>query len=865
MTGARETRGAALAAAAIALAALLAYAPALSNGFVNWDDDRYVTGNAAVRGVSWANVRWAFTTLYESNWHPLTWLSHMLDGSLFNANAGGHHATSVLIHAANAVLLLFVLRRMTGRLAPSAIVAALFALHPLNVESVAWVSERKNVLSTLFMILAIGAYARYVERPSRAHYAAVAILFALGLMAKPMLVTLPFVFLLLDVWPLRRTSALRERLIEKLPLFALSAASCVVTLIAQRPARVAMTIVPLGDRVLNAALSYAGYIAKTIAPVGLSPYYSLPGTPEAAPIRAPLALGAIAALAVATLLAWRARRGAPHRLVGWLWYLGTLVPVIGLVQVGGQAMADRYAYVPLIGIFIAVAWSLPLGGAQGPAPHAGVARAAPAWARGLALSVALACVVAAALAFATARQTRVWRDSDSLWRRALAENPRCRLALTNLGIDLVDRGRSDEGIALFERALEVDPAYAHARVSLGGALTRLDRLDEAILHLEAAVAQGTTLPEGPFNLGLALGRAGRAPEACRAFEAAIALDPSYAKAHAQLGTFLARDGRSDEAIDHFRQALALAPNDPDTHVDFGVALASLGRRAEAIAEYETALSLSPSDATALQNFGNVLADAGDFDGAITRYRAAAAIDTASAPLRYNLALAFLQMGDFSGAEGALREALVREPAYAEAYYTLGIVHARRAENDAAIAAFAEAARLRPNYGEALVNRGALLASAGRAREAESLYVEAVRVQPANVQAYQNLGLLRLGARRYGDAIDVFRAGVRVAPEHTGMLNALAWLRATCPNRALRDGAEAVALAERVVAASARRDPNALDTLGAAYAEAGRFDDARRVAEEGAALARSSGDAALADEIDGHARGYARGVAHRMPK
>jgi len=839
--GRRAVAGVAL---AVGLAAIIAYLPAFSGGFVNWDDDRYVTGNAAVRGVSWASVRWAFTTLHESNWHPLTWLSHALDGSLFGANAAGHHATSIVLHAANAVLLFLLLRRMTGCLAPSALVAALFALHPLNVESVAWVSERKNVLSTLFMLLAIGAYARYAERPSRGRYAAVVLLFALGLMAKPMLVTLPLVLLLLDAWPLRRFAGSRAStlVVEKLPLLALSAASCVVTLIAQRPARVAMTIVPLGDRVQNAALSYVGYIAKTVAPIGLSPYYALPGTPESAPLRAPLALAAAAALAAVTFVAWRARRRAPHVLVGWLWYLGTLVPVIGLVQVGGQAMADRYAYVPLIGVFIVLAWSLP-------------ARR---------VTVAAALIALAALGVATARQARVWHDSESLWRRALAENPRCRLALTNWGIDLVDRGRAEEGIALFRRALDVDPGYAHARVSLGGALTRIGRVDEAIPELERAVAQGTALPDAPFNLGVALGRAGRTAEAIRAIEAAIALDPRFARAHAQLGMLLARDGRHEEATEKFREALALEPNDPNTRVDFGVSLAALGRRDEAIAEYETAIRIRPDDATAHQNLGNAFADAGDFDGAIARYRTAAALDTVSAPLRYNMALAFLQKGDLGGAESALREALARQPEYAEAHYTLGIVHARRADNGAAVAAFAEAARLRPGYGEALVNQGALLAGAGRSREAESLYTEAIRVQPGNSQAYQNLGLLRLGARRYGDAADAFRAGVRVAPENAAMLNALAWLCATSPAAALRDGAEAVALAERVVAASARRDPNALDTLAAAYAETGRFEDARRVAEEAAALARTAGDAPLAAEIEGRARGYARGVPYRMP-
>jgi protein O-mannosyl-transferase len=856
----------ALAAAGVAFAALLAYAPALSNGFVNWDDDRYVTGNPAVRQLTWDGVRWAFTTLYESNWHPLTWLSHMLDGSLFGTNPAGHHAMSIVLHAANAALLFLVLLRMTGGLAPSALAAALFALHPLNVESVAWISERKNVLSTLFWILTIGAYARYAERPSRGRYTWVLVLFALGLMAKPMLVTLPFVLLLLDDWPLRRLNgpgrgaSPRDLIVEKLPLFAMSLASCVVTLIAQRPARVSMTLVPFGDRLANAAVAYLRYLAKAIVPIDLSPYYSLPGTPEEPAVALPVAVLAAAALAALTLLAWRFRRRAPHALVGWLWFLGTLVPVIGIVQVGGQAMADRYAYVPLIGVFIAVAWSLPL--ARVPAIHAGRAPiAGPA--RAAAGAAIFACVVLVALGVATARQTRVWRDSPALWQHVLAKQPRSRLALTNYGIDLVYSGRAEEGIALFERALAIDPDFEHARVSLGGALTRGRRYDEALRHLEPVVANGTQLREGPFNLGVTLALVGRRDEARRALERALEIDPRYADALSQLGLLLAQEGRYEDATAYYRRALAATPDHAEARVNLGAALSALGRKEEAIAEYASALARAPDDASAHYNMANALADLGRLDEAVEHYREAAALDTTNAEVHFNLSIALVQKGDLEGAARAAHDAIRVDPSHAGAHYNLGLVLSNRGDNEAALREFEEASRLRPGYAEAYVNQGVVLTALGRTSEAIERYQRAIEAQPANVSARQNLAYLLLRLGRHREASAAFREALRMAPNDAAMSNGLAWVLATARDASLRDGAEAVALAERVVSATGRRDANALDTLGAALAESRRYDEARAAAEEALAVARASGDSTLAVEIGGRAALYARRQPYRM--
>jgi len=503
-------RAARLWALAVGLAACLAYLPALRNGFVDLDDGNYVAENRHTQKLSVENVRWAFTAFYAGNWHPLTWLSHAADSALFGLDARRHHMTSVLLHAANAALLVLVLHRLTRAIAPSVLVGALFALHPLNVESVAWIAERKNLLSTLFWILTMGAYARYAERPAPGRYALVVVLFALGLMAKPMLVTLPFVLLLLDAWPLRRFS--RRALLEKVPLVALSAASSVVTVLAQRAgsAVVSTVDIPMASRASNAVVSYVRYLALTVWPRGLSVLYPLPGSPEAPPIGAAALIFSAALLVAVTVFTVRARRRAPFLLVGWLWYVGTLVPVIGIVQVGGQAMADRYAYVPLIGIFIAVAWSLPSALLAPPVRPAALATVA----------------VLAALGVATAARARVWHDPASLWRATLTTNPRSRTALINSGAQLIRLGRRDEAIARFRECLAIDPAHPLAALNLGAALAGMGREDEAVPHLRSAARAWPANAQAQLNLAWALEARGRRAEAARALRDAMAAAPA---------------------------------------------------------------------------------------------------------------------------------------------------------------------------------------------------------------------------------------------------------------------------------------------------------------------------------------------------
>lgn len=592
----------ALLALALVGAVLVTFGGVLGHDFVNYDDDLYVTRNPAVqRGVGLESLRWAFTTGVAANWHPLTWLSHQLDWTLWGPAPGGHHATSLALHAANTLLVFVVLDRLTGAPWRSALVAALFGLHPLHVESVAWVAERKGVLSTLFWLLATLAWAGWARRGGAGRYALVAGALALGLLAKPMVVTLPFTLLLLDWWPLGRWACARAAwplVREKLPLFALVAASAVVTWTVQQAGGAVTTTLPLATRLGNALVVWVAYLGKALWPVGLSPIYPHPGArPSLAVLAAALLLAAITALAVVQ------RRRRPHLLVGWLWYLGTLVPVIGLVQVGATAMADRYTYVPLLGIFVALAWSLP-------------ARPEPR------LVGAAAVVVLALLGVRARDQAAVWRDSTTLFTHALAVDERNPLAHVNLGVELgargeldratahleralalrpdmvtarialgntlVRRGRWEEAVAAYRAALAADPSSARAHNNLGWVLLQRGQLDEAIATLERARQLDPALATAENDLGLARARRGDAAAARRHFEAAIALDPRLADAHSNLAAMLLQDGRAADAVAHATRAVELQPALAEAHANRVVGLARLGRYAEAWAAVHAA-------------------------------------------------------------------------------------------------------------------------------------------------------------------------------------------------------------------------------------------------------------------------------------
>jgi tetratricopeptide (TPR) repeat protein len=461
-------------AAGLVLLTALVYAPVLRHGFVNYDDNLYVSGNPVVRqGLTWEGLRWAWTAAVACNWHPVTMLSHMLDVELYGVRPGWHHLTNLLLHLANVVLLFEVLRRMTGATWRSAAVAALFAVHPLHVESVAWISERKDVLSGLFFLLTLGAWLRYVRRPAAGRYLLALLAFALGLLAKPMLITLPFVLLLLDVWPLgrlplaampaasertERRRALRALLLEKLPFVVLAVAVSAVALYTQRGAMASLAALPLRRRAANALVSYVVYLGKSLWPSRLAVIYPLP--PSIPLWKAALAAALLAAL---TALALARLRRAPWLAVGWLWFAGMLAPVSGLVQVGRQAMADRYTYLPSIGLFIAVVWSAHAL-AQAALPGELPARGPGATRR--ALLGAGAAVVIAALALTARVQVGAWRDSLTLFRHAAAVTDGNYVAAFHLGEELRMRGDRAEARRYYREALRIRPTLARARQRL---------------------------------------------------------------------------------------------------------------------------------------------------------------------------------------------------------------------------------------------------------------------------------------------------------------------------------------------------------------------------------------------------------------
>jgi tetratricopeptide (TPR) repeat protein len=607
----REYRRELFVSGLLILLALLVYWPTFGYPFVNYDDPGYVSTNARVQaGLTSDGVLWSFTTFRGGNWHPLTWLSLQLDATLYGGqNAGGFHATNVVLHTLNTLLLFGVLRGLTGAVWRSGVVAALFGLHPLHVESVAWVSERKDVLSTLFWMLALAAYLAYVRRPGLGRYLLVVLALGLGLLAKAMLVTLPCVLLLLDYWPLCRWApgaAWLRLLREKIPLFALVLGACLVTFLAQFRglAVAAFESVPLSARLGNALVAYVGYLGKMLWPLDLAAFYPHPRTD----LGFAEVLGAGLLLAVVTWLVLVPGRRWPYLGVGWLWYLGTLVPVIGLVQVGSQAMADRYTYVPLIGVFVALVW--------------GVSDLALAWhLRPRYLAAATAVVLSACAALA-AIQTRYWRDSQALWEHATAVTGPNVLTHYCLGQRHYAQGDRAAAVREFEQAAALDPNHLLPHLGLGLVFAELGRLDQAEAEYRRVIALDGRYAVAHFNLGSLLATQARHEEAMAHLREAIALDPEIAWAHTNLGSVLWQVGRLEEALAEFRQAIALDPTATYPHTNLGSVLSALGRNEEALVEYRTAIALAPRDALSHRNLGNVLQDEGRLDEALAAYRKA---------------------------------------------------------------------------------------------------------------------------------------------------------------------------------------------------------------------------------------------------
>ena len=691
----RPFRAAWLAAlcAVLAIATFAAYWKLHSNGFILFDDDRYVTENEHVlKGLGRESVSWAFTTTEQANWHPLTWLSHMLDVQLFGLDAGGHHMTSLLFHTLNGVLLLLLLFRMTGALWRSAMVAALFALHPLHVESVAWIAERKDVLSTLFWLLTLGAWLVYLKSKKTVPYALTLVFFALGLMSKPMLVTLPFTLLLLDYWPLQRlTLPMRGRwdtvkglIWEKAPLFVMSAVSCVITVIAQKKGGAVESLeqVTAVGRAANAAHAYASYLGKTVFPSSLAVFYPHPHTD----LITASAVAAFLGLAGVTVLVARLWKSAPYLPFGWLWYVGTLVPVIGLVQVGDQAMADRYTYMPLIGIFIAVVW-----GVADITKGSRVLRPAAA---------AAALAVLGALFALTRVQTGYWSNDETLFSHALAVTPDNVVARNTLGLALFERGRTREAVANYLEALRIEPNFPEVHNNLGNALVAEGRFEEAVAHFNQALRAKPDALRAMNNLGLALVKLNRLPEALGYFEEAVRRDPDFADAQSNLGNALSGLGRMDEAVEHYRQALRLKPEFIKALNNLGLALGKMNRMSESIECLRKAVRISPTYADAQNNLGVALAKTGRNAEAIEHYRQALKVEPGFAQASDNLGLALWELKRFPEALEHFQQAAKANPDVAEAHYHLGIALARARRLGEAREQLQKALQISPDYQEA---------------------------------------------------------------------------------------------------------------------------------------------------------------------
>ena len=752
-----ESRSDAPVALLLALATLLLYWPVHGYDFVNLDDVDYVRRNAPVlAGLTLASVRWAFTTLWTSFWMPLTWLSFMVDSQLYGTGPGGYHVTNVLLHVASTILVFLLLARATGRRGPSAFVAGLFALHPLHVESVAWVTERKDVLSTLFMLLTLWCYGRWVARRSAARYLVTLLVFVLGLMAKPMFTTAALLLLVLDLWPLRRFSGVPPvgLLVEKIPFLALALPFAMVTMLAGHHvvARAELTDVPIAARFASACESYLTYLVRTAWPSGLAVLY-----PEHLP--PPLWRTGLAALGLVTVtgVALAAARRRPWVTAGWLWYVVALVPVSGIVRIGNFASADRFTYVPLLGIFVVAAWT---------ANELATTRGRRYVALGLAAAALATCATVARV------QLGYWRDGITLFERTIAVTDDNPVVQYMLGLALADRGRTDDAMARYAESLRLRPDYAHAHTSLGRLLLDRGRVDEAIAHLTAALHSD---PEDAFahdalahvleqqgrhaeaiahyvealriepdvpaihtGYGAALAAQGRLKEAAAEYAAALGTRPDDAEAHNNLANALAAQGRGDEALAHYAAALRLRPDYARAHVNLALFLAERGRFPDAIEHYRAALRLRPDDARLHADLGNTLAAQGKLDDAVAHYTEAIRLEPGYAGAHNNLANALVMLGRVDEGVAQYDEALRLDPDYAEAHYNLGMVEADRGRTAAAIEHYTVAVRIKPDYAAAHRELGILLESRGQMDQARAQLAEALRLDPSDAAAKRAL-------------------------------------------------------------------------------------------------------------------------------
>jgi tetratricopeptide (TPR) repeat protein len=679
----------------LVLGTMVLYWPATRCDFVNFDDDRYVTSNVQVQhGLTWEGIKWACLNPVCWNWHPVTVWSHMFVRQIFGPNPWGHHAVNVILHALNTGLVFLLLRGLTGALWRSASVAALFGWHPLHVESVAWVAERKDVLSGFFGLLALMAYAQYASKRkvqdseaaglsveqkgdgirAGCWYLATFGLFALGLMSKPTLVTWPFVMLLLDYWPLRRfpeiqntnqhsiTPALRL-LTEKLPFLVLAVFASVVTFMVQQRGGILQTSgdLPIGARVGNTLISYCRYLGKLFWPADLAVFYPHPGF---WPLGKVFLAGAF--LLGISALAWAGRRRDPWLLAGWLWFCGTLVPMSQIIQTANMAMADRWTYLPSIGALILVVW--------------GVCDLTRGWRyQALALCAASGAILIACLAL-TRHQIAYWKDSETLFQHALKVTDRNWFIHNQLGGTFYQKGELDNAIRQYHEAIHLKPDYPQAYNNLGMALNAQGHIDDAVSQFEQALRLDQNYAEAHNNLGIAFLQQNRTDDAIRQFKEALRLQPGLAQAHYNLGAALGNKGQIDDVLHEFQEAVRLQPDYPNAHYQLGLALARSGQPAEAVRQYQEAISLQPGFADAHNSLGILLYQQRRIDEALREFQEAVRLRPAHAESHYNLGTTLCSKGRLDEAVLQFEEALRLNPALPNARKTLDMVRATKARS-----------------------------------------------------------------------------------------------------------------------------------------------------------------------------------------
>jgi len=651
---------------------LFAFRGVLKNDFVDYDDKDYVLENQQVQqGLTMQTIAWAFTTNYAGNWHPLTWISHMIDWKLYGNNPRGHHMTNVALHAANAILLFLLLLYMTGFTGRSAMVAFLFALHPAHVESVAWVAERKDLLCAFFWFAALIAYAWYARRPSWKRFAWVVCAFACALMSKPMAVTLPFTLLILDYWPLRRLtfapetgahrfSSLWKLCLEKWPLFIMAAISSVITLIAQRAGGSVATLhaLPLRERLANAAISYCRYVRILFWPHPLMAYYYY----NVNHVRVLAAVFSAVALILITAACWRFRKQNPYCLIGWLWFLGTLAPVIGIVQVGKQALAERYTYVPFIGLFIAITW---LAG-----------EAVTKFPRLRNVTQLLAVAILAACIAKTHAQVKVWKNNFTLFNHILKIDPRGELPNTNVGMAFVRHGNYAVAEQYFERSLVYDPSWsvtlAYSAVCLMQTHDPRD-LPLAGQRLEEALRSDPDDPGILSNRALWYGLTGSPQDEEEYSRMVLAAHPDFVMARLYLGDALQSQGKLDQAAQQYRQALTVVPDNYEAHSSLGNVLDKQGLPEEALKEFRLSLAIEPNQAQAHFKIGRILTETHHLPEAVQEFTQALRFDPLKANTHNDLGVALYQLGEYEKAAEQFSEAVTIDPSFADARGNLDAV------------------------------------------------------------------------------------------------------------------------------------------------------------------------------------------------